>query len=328
VKKIKILVVQIGLLLGCSLGLADAAASDGKSYEISFGHVMPIDHPEHLAAVRFADTLNEKTDGRISVNVFPSSQLGGSRELMTSVMNGTIQIASTSTFGTVNEELLIVELPYLFTDFEHINRFVDSNSSEKLLSKLDDSRVHGMGFWPVGFRNIGNNQRVVRSPKDLDGLLIRAFENKMLTDTLDALGANVTVLPYPEVYMALQTGTVDGEENPYVNTYAMNFYEVEKYKTETRHIANFEIVAANLNWWNSLSQNDQDVIEESFDEATEYYIELQQRADEKYKRLLTEYGMEITEVEDREEWVKAVQPVYEKWSKVFDQELVDTIRNL
>ena len=327
-KKIKILAVQVGLLWGCSLGLASGAAAEGKSYEISFGHVMPQKHPENLAAERFAEILDEKTEGRISVNIFPSSQLGGSRELMTSVMNGTIQIASTSTFGTVNEELLIVELPYLFTDFGHIKRFVDSDSSEKLLAELDNSDVHGMGFWPVGFRNIGNNERVVRSPKDLNGLLIRAFENKMLTDTLDALGADVTVLPYPEVYMALQTGTVDGEENPYVNTYEMSFHEVEKYKTETRHIANFEIVAANLNWWNSLPENDQEIIEESFDEASIYYIELQQSADQKYKELLIENGMEVVEVEDREEWVRAVQPVYEKWSDIFDQNLVDKIRNM
>lgn len=331
------------LLVGCSSNNSNASTANGgkeeqgnaeaqntnqEKVEFSFGHVMPIDHPEHIAATKFSEILAEKSNGRIKANIFPSSQLGGSRELMTSVMNGTIQMAATSTFGTIDKKLLAVEMPYIFRDFDHISEFTKSDVSTNLLSRLEDQKVHGMGFWTVGYRNVGNSKKPVHTPEDLKGLMIRAFENELLTDTLKALGANVTVLPYPEVYMALQTGTIDGEENPYVNTHAMKFFEGEKYKTETRHLNNFEIVGANLDWWNSLSSEDQEIISSSFAEATEYYMELEKEADEKYKQELKNEGMEIIEIDDYQPWIDAVQPVYEKWEAELGKDLIDSIKNI
>jgi len=299
-----------------------------KKVKFRFAHVMPIDHPEHEAAIRMANLLKEKTNGRITVEVYPASQLGGSRELMTSVINGTVEMVSTSTFGTINSNLLVVELPYLFKNFDHVSKFTKSEMSKQLLESLNGQGVHGMGFWTVGFRNIGNTKRLVEKPEDLKGLLIRAFENEMLKDTLNALGANVTVLPYPEVYMALQTGTIDGEENPYVNTYAMKFFEPEKYKTETRHLNNFEIVVSNIKWWDSLAEKDQEIIMETFNEATEFYMELQKEADLKYKQLLIDEGMKVTEISDYQPWIAAVKPVYDKWEPKLGKELIEKIRSL
>ncbi|MCM3759942.1 TRAP transporter substrate-binding protein [Alkalihalobacillus oceani] len=300
----------------------------GESIEFGFGHAMAPDHPEHLAAVRMGEILDEETEGRIKVNVYPSAQLGGSRELMTGVQNGSVEMVATSTFGTVDQQQLVVNLPYLFEDFDHINRFVNSDISTDLLARLQDHNVYGLGFWTVGFRNIGNRHHPLETPADLNGLLIRAFEDEMLKDTLEALGADVTVMPITEVYTALQTGAIDGEENPYVITATQKFQEGYDYKTETRHLNNFEIVAANLDWWNGLTEDDQEMILTAYSQATEYYNQLQQEADEKYKQELIDDGLQINDIEDYQPWIDAVQPVYEKWEDTFGADLVNSIREL
>ncbi|MBP1933350.1 TRAP transporter substrate-binding protein [Ammoniphilus resinae] len=306
----------------------EKAAGSQEKIEFGFGHVMPMDHPEHLAAQKFAEILDQKTSGRIKVNVYPAAQMGGSRELMTSVMNGSIEMVSTSTFGTVDQQQLTLSLPYLFKDFDHVSKFVESDISNQLLSRLDSQGVHGMGYWMVGFRNVGNSKHPIKTPEDMKGLLLRVYEDEMLKDTIAALGANATVMPVTEVYTALQTGTIDGEENPYAITYTQKFFEGYKYKTETRHLNNFEVVAANLNWWNSLAKEDQELINGAYKEATVYYNQLQKEADEKYKQSLLDAGMEITEITDYEPWIKAVQPVYDKWEKTLGADLIKSIKEL
>jgi tripartite ATP-independent transporter DctP family solute receptor len=344
-KKQKIIMISLMLLsllivvMGCSSGgakqsvqtqttNAEGSSKPNAKVDIRFGYEATTDHPGHKAALKFAETLDKNTNGRIKVNLFPNSQLGAGNELMTSLMNGSIQMGATATFGTVEQKLLVTDMPYMFRDFDHISKFIHSDVSTKLLSVLDSHGVHGMGYWMVGFRNIGNNKHPVKTPEDLKGLLIRGFDNEMLKDTLGALGANVTIVPYPEVYMALRTGTINGEENPYVNTAAMKFYEAEKYKTETRHMNNFNIVATNLKWWNSLSKEDQDTITKAFLDATDYYMELQKNADEQSKKALIEKGMEIVEIKDYKPWEDAVKPVFDKWEKKFGADLISSIKGI
>lgn len=327
-KMIWTLVILVGVSLTAGLFLITPSAAAQQKVSFRFGHVMPVDHPEHIAAERMKTVIEEKSAGRISMQVFPSAQLGGSRELMTSLVAGSVDMVSTSTFGIIDQQVLIVELPYLFKDFAHVRTFTFSKNAAEVLAGLQKHGVHPFGFWTVGFRNVGNSKRPVTKPEDLKGLLIRAFEHKVLKDTLQALGANVTVLPYAEVYMALMTGTIQGEENPYVNTYTMKFHEVEKFKTETRHMNNFEIVAANAKWWNGLSKGDQQIINEAFADATDRYLKLQEEADAKYKNLLIKAGMQIIEITDHAPWVKAVQPVYATWEKVFGADRIKGIRSL
>lgn len=320
-------------MMGCSSQgspnpQATAEGASQPKIEFRYGYEAPIDHHGHKAAQHFAEVLNKETNGRIKVKLFPAAQLGGARELMTSVMNGSIEMVAVATFGTIEPKMLVTDMPYMFRDFDHVSKFVKSEASSKLLSLLNPHGVHGMGYWSVGFRNIGNTKRPVSTPQDLDGLLIRAFENEMLKDTLTALGANVTVLPYPEVYMALQTGTINGEENPYVNTVAMKFYEGEKYKTETRHMNNFNIIGANLKWWNTLSREDQDMITKVFNEATDVYMQLQKELEDSSKKTLIEKGMTITEIKDYKPWEEAVKPVYDKWEPKFGADLIQSIRDI
>lgn len=295
---------------------------------IRFGHNYAIDHPAEIVAQEMKDELAERSGGRIVLESYPSAQLGASRELMTGVMNGTIEMCVTSTFGTVEERILSVEMPYLFKDMEHIRTFVDSPYSEELLGLLEEQNVHACGWWPVGYRNIGNSKREVKTPEDLKGLTIRAFENEMLIDTLTSLGANVTVLPVTEVYTALQTGAIDGEENPYLNTYTMKFYEVAKYKTESRHLFNFDIVAFSKTFWDSLSPEDQVLIEDVVKKGCERYTTLVEESDLEYRKALEDEGVQITEIQDYEPWKAAVQPVYDKWEEKLGKEFIEGVQNL
>lgn len=335
-KKAKNLLVLLLFLALCLLfsACAQPAAKqeDNKKADekivIRFGHNYALDHPAEIVAQQMKKDLAERSNGRIILESYPSAQLGASRELMTGIMNNTIEMCVTSTFGTVEERILSVEMPYLFKDMNHIRAFTSSEYSTELLKLLEKQNVHACGWWPVGYRNIGNSKREVKTPEDLKGLTIRAFENGMLIDTLKALGANVSVLPVGEVYSALQTGAIDGEENPYLNTYTMKFYEVAKYKTETRHLFNFDIVAFSKTFWDSLSEEDQKLIEEVVAAGCEQYTTLVEESDAKYRALLEEEGVQITEIADYEPWKAAVQPVYDKWEEKLGKDFIEGIRNL
>ena len=307
---------------------AEAPAEPQEEIVIKFGHNYSVDHPAEIVGQWMKEQLAERSGGRIVLETYPAGQLGTSNELMNSVMNGTIESCVTSTFGTVEKNIYTVELPYLFEDFDHVRAFMDSPESEELLSLLDEQGVHANAWWPVGWRNIGNIRHEVKTPEDLNGLLIRAFDNEILIDTLQALGANSTVMNVSEVYVGLQTGALDGEENPFLNTYTMSFFEIEKYKTESRHMMNFDVMAFNQGFWDSLSAEDQALIDEVSAEASAMYTDLVEESEQTYRDLLEENGVQITPIEDYTPWVEKVQPVYDKWNQQLDPELIETVRQM
>lgn len=306
----------------------ETEAAQGDRIVIKFGHNYSVDHPAEIVGQWMSSQLLEKSGGRIVMETYPSGQLGTSNELMNSVTNGTIESCVTSTFGTLEKNIYTVELPYLFSDFGHVKKFMHSEESGMLLSMLDAKGVHANGWWPVGWRNIGNNKREIKNPADLKGLLIRAFDNEILIDTLKALGANTTVMNVSEVYVALQTGALDGEENPFLNTYTMSFFEIEKYKTETHHMMNFDVVAFNGKFWDSLSAEDQKLIDEVVAEGCDMYADLVAESDDKYHTLLEDGGVRITPIEDYSPWIEAVKPVYDKWEKELDGDLIQRVKDM
>jgi tripartite ATP-independent transporter DctP family solute receptor len=328
----KMVMLLVLLLIGLSFvyaaGQEETVGGESK-ISFNFGHVMPIEHPEHKAAQKMQELIANSSKGRISMNVFPSTQLGGDREMMTSLMNNTLEMACVATFGSIESKISVVEMPYLFEDYEHIMEFIKSDVQKELLVLLESHGVKGLGYYPAGARHIGNDVKPVKNPSDLKNLLIRVYEHALLKDTLTALGAKLTVTPYSEVYMALATNQIDGEENPFVNTYAMKFHEQQKYKTETHHMDQFKIVGTSKKWWDGLTSSDQELIQNAFYEAyTNYYIGLMENSNEEYKKLLEAEGVEITEIADYSPWRIAVEPVYEKWSKIFGPDLIRQIEEL
>ncbi len=300
-----------------------------ETVSFNFGHVMPLEHPEHLAALRMQQILSEESDGRIKMNIFPATQLGGDRELMTSLMNNTLEMACVATFGTIEPKISVVEMPYIFQDYDHIMKFIESDVQRELLDSLNRHGVFGLGYYPAGARHIGNDIQPVHNPSDLRGLLIRVYEHALLRDTITSLGAQVTVTPYSEVYMALATNQIDGEENPLVNTYAMRFHENQKYKTLTHHMDQFKIVGSSKVWWDGLSPNDQELIESAFLEAfSKYYIDLMRNSDAEYRVLLEEEGVTFIEIDDYTPWRAAVDPVYKKWEPIYGVDLIQQITDL
>ncbi len=304
------------------------SAGAGKQIVIKFGHNYALDHPAELTANHMKKLLAEKSGGRLVLQSYPSAQLGASRELMTGIMNNTVEMCLTSTFGTVEQQILSVELPYMFTSYDHVRAFQKSPYSSELLGLLDKQNVKALGWWPVGFRNIGNSKREVRTPADLRGLVIRAFENEMLTDTLKALGAEVTVMPVGEVYVAIQTGAVDGEENPFLNTYTMKFFEVQKYKTETRHLFNWDVIALSKKFWDGLSDDDRTLLADVIEEGTAMYTDLVEKSEVECKQRLLENNIVITSIDDYTPWMDAVRPVHDKWRDKLDMNRIDSIRTL
>ena len=299
-----------------------------KPMIIRFGHIQTTTHPEQIGAVKMAEVIKRLSNGRMQMDVFPLSQLGGSRDLMVGVQTGTVEIVSTSTFGMVEPKMMLMEMPYLFRDREHVRKTLDSSVAKDLLGLLDAQGVKGLGFWEVGFRHITNNKRPINTPNDMKGLVIRAFEHQILKDTLAALGASAIVLPFPEVYMACQTGTIDGQENPFMNIAEFRLYEVQKYITLTQHMHNFEVIAANKKWWNSLSAANQRIILKAYEEGTKAHRRSIEELDKKYKQVLIDNGMKFVSNPDYKAFEKAVQPVYDKWEAKYGSEITNAIRGI
>ncbi|MEQ9716283.1 MAG: TRAP transporter substrate-binding protein [Candidatus Asgardarchaeum sp.] len=317
------LVLVITTLFFC---LIVGYVSAEQEITFKFAHEAALDHPENKAAERMKAVLSEKSNGRINMVIYPSAQLGSSQQRMTAMITGAIQMGPIATFGTIEPRLLVVEAPYIFVNDEEMVKFQRSDAAMELLALLEKHGIHGMGWEPIGFRNIGTVKKPVYNIDDLKNLTIRAFENKMLIDILEALGANVTVIPYAELYLALQTGTIDGEDNPYHNKVRQKFYEVEKYIIESHHMCGFTAVAANKKWWDGLSSDDQKIINDAFQEYLETYNKNFFEDTLNAKQLIIDSGVTIVEIEDYQPWKDAVKDVYSKYEKEFGVELMEKIK--
>jgi TRAP-type transport system periplasmic protein len=323
-KEIKMHLAPRAIVAVAALILLGVVVAQG-SLAIRYGHIHDHNHPDHLAALRTAEVLSDLSDGRITMNVIGAGQLGGSREVMTLIQTGTIQMGNTSTFGVIEPTIFLLELPYLFRDRDHLLATLDSPTAQMVLDSLAQHSVIGLGLREVGFRHITNNRRPVYLPDDVRGLLLRAFEHEILKDTLAAFGASVNVMPLSEVYLALQTGLVDGQENPFLNIANSSLFEVQRYVSTTGHIHNFEVVAANAAWWNGLSEVDQEMVREAVSQGSVYHRELIGELNEQYRQLLLDEGMELNEIQDPDAWRAVVQPVYDKWAPRLGEEVIQQI---
>ncbi|MGO4886734.1 TRAP transporter substrate-binding protein [Anaerobacillus sp. MEB173] len=278
---------------------------------------------------KFAEIVEEKTEGSVKVEVYPNGVLGGDREVFEGLQLGSIEATTIST-GPVAQfapRFSVFDLPFLFPTAEVAYEVLDGPLGEELLGDLDSQGVVGLNYWENGFRHLTNNVKEVKSIDDIKGLKIRTLENELHIDMWRELGANPTPMAFTELFAGLQQGVVDGQENPVGNVTTTNFYEVQKYITKTNHIYNASVFMISEGFWNSLTEEEQQMIKEAADEARDYQRELNQQEDIDAFEFLTEVGMTITELspEEMEKIVEKVQPIYEKYSSKIGEEFVTNI---
>jgi len=311
------------LALGISLALVSAANAadfaDMDPVTLRLAHVVNEQDGFHIAAVKFQELVAERTEGAVTVDIYPNASLGDERTLLEGMQIGTVDMGVITNGPVANfvEEMAVFELPFLFPSPEAAYGVLDGPIGQELLDKLSDVNLKGLAYAERGFRNLTNSERAVNSPEDLDGLRIRVMENPVYTDTFRELGANAIPMAWTEALTAMQQGTIDGQENPVNVIHSFKLDETQNYMTLSRHTYAPAIFVMGMPVWNQLPEHAQAVLKEAAQEAAEH--ERQMNADMEADQLaaLREAGMEINETPDMEAFQAAVAPVYEKYGEQF-----------
>jgi len=311
------------LALGISLALVSASNAadfaDMDPVTLRLAHVVNEQDGFHIAATKFEELVEERTDGKVNIEIFPNASLGDERTLLEGMQIGTVDMGVITNGPVANfvEEMAVFELPFLFPSPEAAYSVLDGPIGQELLDKLADVNLKGLAYAERGFRNLTNSERAVNSPEDLDGLRIRVMENPVYTDTFRELGANAIPMAWTEALTAMQQGTIDGQENPVNVIHSFKLDETQNYMTLSRHTYAPAIFVMGMPAWNQLPEAAQTVLEEAAQEAAEH--ERQVNADMEAEQLaaLREAGMEINDTPDMEAFQAAVAPVYEKYGEQF-----------
>jgi tripartite ATP-independent transporter DctP family solute receptor len=279
--------------------------------------VHPLGYPTVEAVVWMGEELEKRTDGRLSVEMYPSMQLGGEKEMIEQAQVGAVAFAriSVGPMGPLVPELNVFNLPFLFRDAAHMEAVIDGPIGDELLQKVTDhptAGLVGLCWMNAGTRNVYNSQHPVRTREDLQGLKIRMMGNPIFVDTMNAMGGNGVSMGFDQLINGLQTGVVDGAENNYPTYASGQHYRYAKYYSRTEHLMIPEILVFSKRIWEELSPEDQELIMSLAKEAQQRQRELWYAEEEKALADMKANGVEVIEIADKQPFVDAVQPVWEK----------------
>jgi len=315
------------LLVGASLGIAPVVkADDIQKRTIRWGHLLNKDHPLSMGVQKFAELAAEKSDGKIRIREFPSSQLGSELQQQSALQGGSQEMmsAATSTLAGIVPEYGILDFPFIFANEEEAYKLLDGPVGSMLEEKLAQHGLVSLGFWENGFRNVTNSRRAIEKPEDLAGLKIRVMPNPVYMQAFEAFRSNPVPLAFSELFTALETGAVDAQENPYAIILSNKFSEVQKYLSVTNHTYNAFAVIVSKAFWDKLSEAERQVLRDSFAEAQAYQRQVSRDASGKALTELEGSGMAINTIEPEqlERLREIVQPVIDKFAASYDPELV------
>lgn len=267
--------------------------------QIKLGVVTKPGSAQNIAAEKFKELIEQRSNGDIRIQIFHSASLGNETEILQQVQMNTIQMAIVTggPFDTFDPMARVINYPFLFKDYAQVDKILDGPLGAELLKSLEGSNFKSLCFSENGFRNLTNNKRPVKSPEDIKGLKVRVMASAIHKAIWRALGANPTPMPWP-IYTELEQGVIDGQENPLWVMEVYKFYEIQKYMTLTRHVYSYHIDVASLQWWNTLDANNQKMIQEAMYDAAVF-----QRKDNRSKnaarlQFLKEKGMQVEENPD------------------------------
>jgi TRAP-type transport system periplasmic protein len=320
----RILLVLLVTVVALSTAFAGGEAEGGEpSMEpmtLRFGAVNPLSHPFLQGAAHFAELVNERTDGRITIELFPSSQLGGVSEMVQSVQVGALDFTFSKP-GTLADmgyqDAYVYELPYVFRSEDHLYDVMLGPIGEELLSGVQEAgtRMVALCYYSDGARSFFFTDEVVTELEDMQGLKVRVQNIQMFVDLMDAFGASATPIAYSELYSALQTGVVDAGENPIAGYYTNNFWEVAPYFTYNEHTMAPSLIYISEITWNKLSESDQQIIKEAAVESTEFVRDFVMEKNQEFIAAMEAEGVEFYQVEDKDEWIEAARPVFLKYGE-------------
>lgn len=287
-----------------------------NALEIKIGHVGEPGSLFNESAEHFVKLANSRLAGKATVVNFGSSQLGSDKEMMQKVKLGTLDIAVPSTYmSTVFDEFGVFEMPYLIKDRQHMSR-VEKDVINPILSKnLEEKTGYKvLAVWENGFRQITNNTRPINIPEDLKGIKLRVPEGKWRVRMFQAYGANPTPMGFSEVFIALKTGTIDGQENPYTQITSAKFQEVQKYLSITNHVYTPAFVIVHKSAWDKLPADVRKILEQAAKETQPFVYKKAAEFDESLLKVVKDAGVKINTA-NRDAFVKASDPIYKEFAK-------------
>ena len=310
-------------IVALAAAVALYAGPAAAQYQLS--HNAAPGNPKSDASIRFGELVAEKTEGRVNIDVGGSAQFGEDAEALTNMRLGTLAFSANSqgTSSAVVPEFALLGLPFLFESLPQAWEVMDGPVGDKLSAAAEAQGLVVLGFWDNGIRQTSNNLRPINTPADLAGLKIRTPPDPITIDIFTALGANPQPLAFSELYIALQQGVVDGQENPLINIYSSKLYEVQKYISLTNHKYESTLLLASKTIFDTFSPEDQEAIREAGIEAGQYNRERSQSDEAELRATLEEAGIEFNEV-DATPFVEATKSVYDRWREQMP-DLVDEI---
>ena len=298
-------------------GLGDSAWAQAKMV-LKATDVHPLGYPTVEAVVRMGKKLETATNGRLSIQMYPSMQLGAEKEMIEQAQVGALAIAriSVGPMGPIVPELNVFNLPFMFRDNAHMEKVIDGPIGEELLKKLSDhptAGLIGLCWMNAGTRNVYNSKKPIKEVADLKGLKIRMMGNPVFVDTMNSLGGNGVAMGFDQLVNAMQTGVVDGAENNEPSYVSGQHFRYAKYYSKTGHLMIPEILVFSKRTWESLSKDDQALIMKLSKEAQQEERGLWYEREKASVEEMKKSGVEMNEIGDKKAFQAAVKPVWDKY---------------
>ena len=282
--------------------LAPAFAQDIKPRLIRFGYGLNEQSNQGRATKVFVDEVDKLSGGKMKIRAFGAASLGSDVQMQQALVGGAqeMMVGSTATLVGITKEMALWDTPFLFNNAQEADAVLDGPVGSKVKAKLEEKGLVGLVYWENGFRNLTNNKRAVAKLEDLDGIKLRVMQNNVFLDSFRTLGANAIPLPFSELFSALETKAVDGQENPFNTILSSKFYEVQKYLTVTNHVYSPWIVTVSKKFWDGLSPAEKKVLTDAAVKSRDF--ERKDTRDEAAKALadLKAKGMQINELSPAE----------------------------
>ncbi|GMV02317.1 MAG: C4-dicarboxylate ABC transporter [Burkholderiales bacterium] len=319
----------IGAMLTAAAALAFSGVAVAQGpLVVKFSHVVAEATPKGQGALKFKEVAEKLLAGKVQVQVFPNSQLFGDAKEMEAVLLGDVQFIapSLSKFDRYTKKIQLFDLPFLFDDIAAVDRFQHSPAGQALLDSMKGRGLQGLAYWHNGMKELATNRDRLVRPEDVKGLKFRIQASDVLEAQFRALGANPQKMAFAEVYQALQTGVVDGQENTWSNIYSQKFHEVQKTIAVTNHGVIDYMVVTNAKWWDGLPADIRAGLKQAMDEATAHANRLANELNERDRKRIEEAGkakIQPLSKEDVAAWRKAMEPVWKKFEGDVGKDLIE-----
>jgi C4-dicarboxylate-binding protein DctP len=318
------------LLNGLVIASLTFAVQAAEPIVIKFSHVVAADTPKGKAAEHFKKLAADYTQGKVKVEVYPNSQLYKDKEEMEALQIGAVQMLAPSLakFGPLGvREFEVFDLPYIFDGYDDLHKVTEGQIGKDLLKKLEPKGILGLAFWDNGFKQMSAN-KALKKPEDFKGIKLRIQSSKILDQQMRALGANPQVMAFSEVYQALQTGVVDGTENPVSNFFTQKMHEVQKFLTVTNHGYLGYAVIVNKKFWEGLPADVRSGLDKAMEESTKFANDIAKKEnDDALEQVKASGKTQIIELstEEKAALKKAMTVVHDKQDRI-PKPLIDSIQ--